>query len=75
MDSSIGLASAPTLFIELHKGGIKMDWLYIIFTACICFATILKILYEDLDSAIYILLVVILFIVGMAMFPQLFSSI
>lgn len=52
-----------------------MVWLYIIFTACICFATILKILYEDLDSAIYILLVVILFIIGMAMFPQLFSSI
>ena len=52
-----------------------MDWLYIIFTACICFATILKTLNEDTDSAIYILLVVILFIVGMAMFPQLFSSI
>lgn len=52
-----------------------MDWIYIIFTTCICFATILKILYEDLDSAIYILLVVILFIIGMAMFPQLFSSI
>jgi hypothetical protein len=75
MDLSIGSASAPTLFIELHKGGIKMDWLYIIFTACICFATVLKTLNEDSDSAIFLLLTIVLFLVGMGMFPQLFSSI
>lgn len=52
-----------------------MDWLYIIFTACICFATVLKTLNEDMDSAIYILLVIVLFIIGMVMFPELFSNI
>lgn len=52
-----------------------MDWLYIIFTACICFATVLKTLDEDMDSAIYILLVIVWFIIGMVMFPELFSSI
>lgn len=52
-----------------------MDWLYIIFTSYICFVTVLKTLNEDTDSAIYILLVIALFIVGMVMFPQLFSSI
>lgn len=52
-----------------------MDWIYIVFTACICFVTFLKTINEDSDSAIFILLVVVLFIVGMVMFPQLFSSI
>lgn len=52
-----------------------MDWLYIIFTACICFATVLKSLNEDSDSAIFILLTIVLFIIGMVMFPHLFSSI
>lgn len=52
-----------------------MDWIYIVFTACICFVTFLKTLNEDTDSPIYILLVIVLFFVGMAVFPQLFSSI
>lgn len=52
-----------------------MDWLYIIFTACICFTTVRKSLNEDSDSAIFILLTIVLFIIGMVMFPQLFSSI
>lgn len=52
-----------------------MEWIYIIFTACICFATVLKSLNEDSDSAIFILLVIVLFIIGMVMFPELFSNI
>lgn len=52
-----------------------MDWIYIIFTSCICFVTVLKTLNEDSDSAIFLLLTVVLFLVGMGMFPQLFSSI
>lgn len=52
-----------------------MDWLYIIFTACICFATVRKSLNEESDSAIFILLTIALFLIGMGMFPQLFSSI
>ena len=52
-----------------------MDWLYIIFTACICFTTVLKSLNEDSDSAISILLTIVLFLIGMGMFPHLFSSI
>ena len=52
-----------------------MEWMYIIFTACICFATISKTLNEAKDSVIYILLVVVLFCIGLVMFPELFSSI
>lgn len=52
-----------------------MDWMYIIFTACICFVTVRKTLNEDADSFIYILLVVVLFCIGLVMFPELFSSI
>lgn len=52
-----------------------MDWIYIIFTSCICFVTVLKTLNEDSDSTIFVLLTIILFLAGMRMFPELFSEI
>lgn len=51
-----------------------MDWIYIIFTSCICFVTVLKTLEKDSDSPIFVFLTIVIFLVGMGMFPQLFSD-
>ena len=79
MDSSIGSASAPILFTSFNKGGFKMEMIYIIL---LCVVAIYTCYFafdnsgKDNSSAIMtgFALALILFLVGMILFPQLFSE-